>query len=186
MPVPSWACLWTGHELPATGPQPPPEPVGAKPPARHRPGRAQASHCRAATPPKVSPAGTRPGRVKAATASRDHFGTHGAIPVARTPPARPAGIRSELENLRVRRLRDRLSKRLQIFGASRDRMQHESPPRPVTTAPATIKPIYRRDWRGSSKPRLVSVLVSFTPVRHRSPVVALVVFAQATDAGGRW
>jgi hypothetical protein len=39
--------------------------------------------------------------------------------------------------------------------------------------------------RGSSRPRLVSVLVSFTPVRHRSPVVALTVFAQATDADGR-
>ena len=32
---------------------------------------------------------------------------------------------------------------------------------------------------------LGSVLVSFTPVRHRSPVVALIVFAQATDADGR-
>ena len=27
---------------------------------------------------------------------------------------------------------------------------------------------------------------SFTPVRHRSPVVALIVFAQATDAGEQW
>src|SRR5262245_49269021 len=36
---------------------------------------------------------------------------------------------------------------------------------------------------------LVSVSVSFTPVRHRSPVVALIVFAQArtvADAGERW
>ena len=71
------------------------------------------------------------------------------------------------------------------IGASRDRMQHESLPRPVTTAPAVVKPVYRRGRHGSSKPCLVSVLVSFTPVRHRSLVVTLIVFAQATDAGGR-
>src|SRR5215471_8893497 len=45
-------------------------------------------------------------------------------------------------------------------GASRDRMQYESLPQPVTTAPAAIKPVYRRGRHGSSKPRLVSVLVS--------------------------
>jgi hypothetical protein len=34
-----------------------------------------------------------------------------------------------------------------------------------------------------------SVVVSFTQVRHRSPVIALIVFAQArtlADAGERW
>src|SRR5215469_10264495 len=74
-------------------------------------------------------------------------------------------------------------------GVSRDRMQHESLPRPVTTAPAAIKPVYWRGRRGSSRPRLVSVLVSFTPVRHRSPVVALIVFAQArtlADGGAQY
>ena len=32
---------------------------------------------------------------------------------------------------------------------------------------------------------LGSVLVSFAPVRHRSPAVTRIVFAQATDDGGR-
>jgi len=68
-------------------------------------------------------------------------------------------------------------------------MQHESLSRPVTTAPAAIEPVYRRGRHVSSEPRLVSVLVSFTSVRPRSPVAALIVFAQArtlADAGERW
>ena len=46
--------------------------------------------------------------------------------------------------------------------------------------------------RSAAAPRhqaLGSVLVSFTPVRHRSPVAALIVFAQArtlADGGERW
>jgi hypothetical protein len=50
-------------------------------------------------------------------------------------------------------------------------MQHESLPRPVTTAPAAIKPVQQPGRRGSSGQCVVSVLVSFTPVRRRSPVV---------------
>jgi hypothetical protein len=38
---------------------------------------------------------------------------------------------------------------------------------------------------GSRTKSCGSVCVSFTPVRHRSPVVALIVFAQATDADER-
>jgi hypothetical protein len=34
-------------------------------------------------------------------------------------------------------------------------------------------------------PDLVSNLVSFTPVRHRSPTVTRIVLTQATDADGR-
>ena len=33
---------------------------------------------------------------------------------------------------------------------SRDPMQHESLPRPVTTAPAAIKPVYRRGRHGTA------------------------------------
>jgi hypothetical protein len=51
-------------------------------------------------------------------------------------------------------------------------MQHESPPRPVTAAPAAIKPVRQPDRHGSSGQCLVSVLVSFTPVRRRSPASA--------------
>ena len=68
-------------------------------------------------------------------------------------------------------------------------MQHEWLPRPVTTAPAAIKPVYRRGRHGSSKRRLGSVLVSYMFVYHRSPVAALIVFAQArtlADGGERW
>ena len=46
------------------------------------------------------------------------------------------------------------------IGASWGRMQHESLPRPVTTAPAAIKPVHWRGRHGSSRPRLGSVLVS--------------------------
>ena len=63
---------------------------------------------------------------------------------------------------------------------------HESLPRPVTTAPAAIKPAYRRGRHGSTSPGLSFGL---TPVRHRSPVAAPVVFGQArtlADAGERW
>src|SRR5262249_37802647 len=55
--------------------------------------------------------------------------------------------------------------------------------------PHSDQPVHWRGRHGGSKARLVSVLVSFTPVRHRSPVVALIVFAQArtlADAGERW
>jgi hypothetical protein len=122
VPVPSWACFSTGHGQPAvTGPRPPPEPVDAKPPtpqARPRGG----SHRRAATPPKSSLASadrhTCPNRAGAATALRDQFAGHGAMPHRPEPPACPAGMRSELENLRVCGFRDRLNKRLQIFGAT--------------------------------------------------------------------
>jgi hypothetical protein len=51
--------------------------------------------------------------------------------------------------------------------------------------PAAIKSVH---WLGpprTNRPRLVSVLVSFNPVRHRSPVAALIVSAQVTDADGR-
>ena len=68
-------------------------------------------------------------------------------------------------------------------------MQHESLPRPVIIAPQRSSPVYRLGRHSSSKPRLVSVLVSFTPVRHRSRVAAPIVFAQArtlADAGERW
>jgi hypothetical protein len=50
----------------------------------------------------------------------------------------------------------------------------------VTEVPTTGPPA-----DGSSEPRLVSVMVSFTRVRHRSPAAALIVFAQATDADER-
>jgi len=65
-----------------------------------------------------------------------------------------------------------VSRSCSAIDASRDCMQHESLPRPVTTVPAAIKPVYRRGRHGSSKPRLGSVLVSFTPVRSRSPANA--------------
>jgi hypothetical protein len=69
-------------------------------------------------------------------------------------------------------------------GAIWDRMQHESLPGPVTTAPAVIKLVQPLGDHGSIRPRLVSVLVSFTPVRHRSPAATRIVFAQFTDGGG--
>jgi hypothetical protein len=70
-------------------------------------------------------------------------------------------------------------------GAIWDRMQHESLPRPVTTALAVIKPVQPLGDHRSVRPRLVSVLVSFTPVRHRSPAATRIVFAQFTDGGGQ-
>ena len=72
---------------------------------------------------------------------------------------------------------------------SRDPMQHESLPRPVIIAPQRSSPVYRLGRHSSSKPRLVSVLVSFTPVRHRSLASAgrpPALVRTLTDAGERW
>ena len=86
---------------------------------------------------------------------------------ATTAPRLPAPRTERLPSLAGDLRREGL-----VIGASRDHMQHESLPRPVTTAPAAVKPVYRRGRYASSQPRLVSVLVSFTPARHRSPVAA--------------
>jgi Regulator of chromosome condensation (RCC1) repeat len=53
-------------------------------------------------------------------------------------------------------------------------------------APQRSSPSTGSGRHGTSRPRVVSVLVSFNPVRHRSPVAALIVSAQVTDADGRW
>ena len=62
-------------------------------------------------------------------------------------------------------------------------MQHESPPRPVTTAPAAIKPVRQTGSRGSSAWSQFGLIhpgpPAFTGVR-------VFVFAQATDGGERW
>ena len=42
-------------------------------------------------------------------------------------------------------------------------------------------PNFRPDQTGS-----LTQGYSFTPVRHHSPAVTRIVFAQATDGGGRW
>ena len=112
--VPSWACLLTGHGLPAaTGPRPPPEPMDAKPPTHRRRGRAE--EATAARPRHRSPHWPAPTGTPAPAGSRPprpcaiNSAITVAFPIARTPPACPAGMRSEPENLRVCGLRDRPS-----------------------------------------------------------------------------
>ena len=43
----------------------------------------------------------------------------------------------------------------------------------------------RHTWGAGFGPGLGSVLGSFTPVRHRSPMFTQIVFAQLADGGGR-
>ena len=57
-------------------------------------------------------------------------------------------------------------------------------PKPQSWSICAVRPVQRLSRRGSSRP-LVSVLVSFTPVRHRSPAFTLIVFVQFADCGGR-
>ena len=68
-------------------------------------------------------------------------------------------------------------------------MINEEPQSAVRSLSAATKdPARAIDNRLDPQP-VVSVLVSFTPVRHRSPVAALIVFAQArtlADGGERW
>ena len=65
-------------------------------------------------------------------------------------------------------------------------MQHESPPWPVTAAPAAIKPVRQPARHGGSGQCLVSVLVSIHPRPPPFTGVHVFVFAQATDGGERW
>jgi len=67
-----------------------------------------------------------------------------------------------------------------------DRMQHESLQRPVTTVPSVIKPVHRFGRHGSSsRPRLVSVLVSVHPRPSPFTNVHADRFWQFADGGGR-
>jgi hypothetical protein len=59
-------------------------------------------------------------------------------------------------------------------------MEQRGSPRRLarTTPPLSARPPGARG--------LVSVLVSFTPVRRRSPAATAVVFGQVTNGGGHW
>ena len=49
----------------------------------------------------------------------------------------------------------------------------------------SVQRLGRHTWAAGLGPGAGSVLGSFTPVRHRSPVVTRIVFARLADGGGR-
>ena len=72
------------------------------------------------------------------------------------------------------------------LGGIWDRMQHESPPRPVTTAPRSDQacPAAGRPWEQRTVPGLSFGLIHSRPLPFTG--VRVFVFAQATDGGERW
>jgi hypothetical protein len=71
------------------------------------------------------------------------------------------------------------------FGVICDHLQHEPQPTSGDDCARSAQGRPARRPQEAADAGLGSVLVSFTPVRDRSPVVTRIVFAQFANSGGR-
>jgi hypothetical protein len=159
--------------------------VGAEPPGEWPAGQGPTQPIEHAPVVEVA----RPGRAG---------GEHRSVARAGTPSwaygPSGAGHCADSVDLRGRNQKYLLKKSTSILGDRRYLESHVAriagyvrlrPHMQGNSHPATWPPPHRHTWAASIGPGLGSVLVSFIPVRRRSPVVTQIVFGQFADGGGR-